>query len=103
MSSTCSQYGTRFNTAPPEFNVVPNLPQGFGEFFRRWHHELTPRLHSLARQRREVLAAAHNGHKPDYLKPSAATTTEWTIPLPEWCADQRNQLTSPADDDELVV
>ena len=103
MSSTCSQYGTRFNTAPPEFNVEPNLPQGFGEFLRRLHQELTPRQQSLARQRREVLAAAHNGHKPDYLKPSAATTTEWTIPLPEWCADQRNQMTGPADDAELVV
>ena len=27
----------------------------------------------------------------------------WTIPLPEWCADQRNQMTGPADDAELVV
>src|ERR1043165_1269362 len=103
MSSTCSQYGTRFNTAPPEFNVETDLPAGFGEFLRRLHQELTPRQQSLARQRREVLAAAHNGHKPNYLPPSEATTTTWTIPLPDWCADQRNQMTGPADDAELVV
>jgi malate synthase len=37
------------------------------------------------------------------LPPSEATTTDWTIPLPNWCADQRNQMTGPADDAELVV
>ena len=103
MSSTRSQYGTRFNTAPPGFNAESDLPKGFSEFLRSLHNELTPRQQSLARQRTEVLAAAHNGRKPNYLAPSAATTTEWTIPLPDWCADQRNQMTGPADDAELVV
>src|SRR5947208_12279383 len=27
----------------------------------------------------------------------------WRIEVPEWCADQRNQMTGPADDAELVV
>ena len=27
----------------------------------------------------------------------------WRIQLPEWCQDQRNQMTGPADDAELVV
>src|SRR5438128_12672264 len=27
----------------------------------------------------------------------------WKIELPEWCQDQRNQMTGPADDAELVV
>ena len=103
MSSTSSQYGTRFNTAPPEFNLETDLPKGFSEFLRSLHRELTPRQQSLARQRAEVLASAHNGQKPNYLAPSTATTTDWTIPLPEWCADQRNQMTGPADDAELVV
>src|SRR5690242_6536167 len=103
MSSTCSQYGTRFNTAPPELNAETDLPQGFSEFLRSLHRELTSRQQTLARQRAEVLASAHNGQKPNYLKPSPATTTEWTIPLPDWCADQRNQMTGPADDAELVV
>ncbi|HEY3579346.1 MAG TPA: hypothetical protein VGK82_02345 [Pyrinomonadaceae bacterium] len=103
MSSTRSQYGTRFNTAPPGFNAETDLPKGFSEFLWSLHHELTPRQQSLARQRAEVLAAAHNCRKPNYLAPSRATTTEWTIPLPDWCADQRNQMTGPADDAELVV
>src|SRR5690349_2746539 len=103
MSSTCSQYGTRFNTAPPEFNAETDLPKGFSEFLRSLHREFTSRQQTLARQRAEVLASAHNGQKPNYLKPSPATTTEWTIPLPDWCADQRNQTPGPADDAELVV
>ena len=103
MSSTCSQYGTRFNTAPPEFNPETDLPKGFSEFLRSLHRELTPRQQTLARQRAEVLVSAHNGEKPNYLKPSPATTNAWTIPLPDWCADQRNQMTGPADDAELVV
>ena len=103
MSSTRSQYGTRFNTAPPEFDARVDLPQGFIAFLEPLHRELTPRQQSLARKRSAVLAAAHEGRKPDYLPPSQATTTDWTIPLPDWCADQRNQMTGPADDAELVV
>ena len=103
MSSTRSQYGTRFNTAPPGFNAEVELPKGFMAFLEPLHQELTPRQQSLARQRLAVLAAAHEGQKPNYLPPSEATTTDWTIPLPSWCADQRNQMTGPADDAELVV
>jgi len=103
MSSTRSQYGTRFNTAPPEFDARVDLPQGFIAFLEPLHRELTPRQQSLARKRSAVLGAAHEGRKPDYLPPSQATTTDWTIPLPDWCADQRNQMTGPADDAELVV
>jgi malate synthase len=103
MSSTCSQYGTRFNTAPVGFNPETELPQGFIEFLKDLHREFTPRQQSLICQRADVLAAAHKGQKPNYLPASAATTTEWSIPLPQWCADQRNQMTGPADDAELVV
>jgi malate synthase len=103
MSSTRSQYGTRFNTAPPDFDAQVELPPGFMAFLEPLHRELTPRQQSLARKRIANLATAHDGHKPDYLPPSEATTTDWTIPLPGWCADQRNQMTGPADDAELVV
>jgi malate synthase len=103
MSSTRSQYGTRFNTAPPDFNPQTDLPAGFLEFLLPLHRELTPRQQSHTRHRAAVLAAAHRGDKPNYLPPSDATTSEWTIPLPGWCADQRNQMTGPADDAELVV
>jgi malate synthase len=103
MSSTRSQYGTRFNVAPPDFAAETELPQGFLGFLQPLHEALTPRQQALARQRAVVLAAAHEGQKPNYLPPSEATTSEWTIPLPAWCADQRNQMTGPADDAELVV
>lgn len=55
------------------------------------------------RTRAEVLTASHQGRKPDYLPSSEATTGDWEIQLPAWCADQRNQMTGPADDAELVV
>lgn len=103
MSSTRSQYGTCFNTAPPAFNPQADLPEGFLAFLLPLHRELTPRQQSLVSKRASVLAAAHNGQKPGYLAPSEATTRNWTIPLPDWCADQRNQMTGPADDAELVV
>ena len=103
MSSTRSQYGTRFNIAPPDFDAETELPAGFLAFLTPLHEALTPRQQTLARRRAAVLGAAHQGRKPNYLAPSEATTTEWTIPLPAWCADQRNQMTGPADDAELVV
>lgn len=103
MSSTRSQYGTRFNTAPPGFNPQTDLPEGFLAFLLPLHRELTPRQQAHVTERASVLAAAHNGRKPGYLPPSEATITNWTIPLPDWCADQRNQMTGPADDAELVV
>ena len=99
MTSTRSQYGTRFNTAPPE----THLPAGFMEFLLPLHRELTPRQQTLRQKRAGVLALSHDGKKPNYLPASEATTANWTIPLPDWCVDQRNQMTGPADDAELVV
>ncbi len=103
MTSTRSQYRTRFNTAPSEFNPKTDLPAGFMEFLLPLHRELTPRQQALRQKRANVLALSHEGKKPNYLPASEATTTDWTIPLPDWCADQRNQMTGPADDAELVV
>src|SRR5215213_11820803 len=103
MSSTRSQYGTRVNTALPEFNPQTELPEGFVEFLLPLHRELTPRQQTLRHKRADVLASSHEGKKPHYLPASEATTTGWTIPLPDWYADQRNQMTGPADDAELVV
>src|SRR6267378_83862 len=50
-----------------------------------------------------ALQDAHAGKLPDFLQPSVATTQAWEIELPAWCSDQRNQMTGPADDAELVV
>src|SRR6266850_1575159 len=93
--------GFTLNSAPPDFAAA--LPKGFLEFLLPLHEAFTPRQQDLVAARARVLAAAHLGHRPDHLRPSEATTSEWKIALPSWCADQRNQMTGPADDAELVV
>src|SRR6184192_436541 len=91
------------NSAPPDFDAARDLPAGFLEFLAPLHAALTLRQRALVARRDFALAEAHAGKLPDYLPPSVATTGSWRIELPAWCADQRNQMTGPADDAELVV
>jgi malate synthase len=91
------------NSAPPEFDPSGDLPAGFLEFVAPLHAALTLRQRALIARRDYALAEAHAGKLPDYLPPSVATTNSWRIELPVWCADQRNQMTGPADDPDLVV
>jgi len=91
------------SSAPPGFDPEQGLPAGFLRFYRPLHAEFAPRQRELARRREEVLAEAHRGRLPAHLPPSAATESEWRIEVPAWCRDQRNQMTGPADDAELVV
>jgi malate synthase len=93
----------RFNEAPADFDPELHLPRGFMEFLLPLHRELTPRQQAFIARRAEGLRASHKGRKPDYLPASEATTGDWQIELPSWCQDQRNQMTGPADDAELVV
>ncbi len=107
MLASCVQEKTRtehvYNAAPPGFDPEVELPRGFMDFVLPLHRELTHRQQDLVKRRSDVLTAAHVGNLPDYLQPSEATTTSWKIELPAWCQDQRNQMTGPADDVELVV
>ena len=91
------------NYAPANFDAARDLPAGFLEFIAPLHKELTPRQETLVRRRAEALAAAQAGKLPGYLPASEATTSAWRVELPEWCADQRNQMTGPADEADLVV
>ena len=91
------------NVAPAGFTLHRDLPAGFAEFYLPLHERFTPMQQRLARAREEQLARAHSGDLPGYLPPSEATTTNWQIELPSWVADQRNQMTGPADDADLVV
>ena len=94
----------RMNSAPPGFTAAKDLPPGFAAFYEQLHAAFAPRQKALARARIERLVRAHrNGALPDHLPPSVATTGDWRIEVPSWCADQRNQMTGPADDAELVV
>jgi malate synthase len=91
------------STAPQGFSIERDLPAGFAEFYRPLHERFTSRQQEFAATRKRVLAASHQGQRPNYLPPSAATTETWSIELPSWCRDQRNQMTGPADEAELVV
>src|SRR5213083_1157092 len=91
------------NSAPADFDAARDLPEGFLDFLAPLHAALTLRQRALVARRDFALAEAHAGKVPDYLPPSVATTNSWRIELPAWCADQRNQMTGPGDDAELVV
>src|SRR5579864_2611614 len=91
------------NSAPAGLDPAKDLPKGFLEFLTPLHQQLTPRQRTLIQKRDQALEASLQGHLPDYLPPSAATKEDWRIELPAWCQDQRNQMTGPADDGELVV
>ncbi|MDR3567612.1 MAG: hypothetical protein P4L43_06250 [Syntrophobacteraceae bacterium] len=88
---------------PVIFDPSTVISRGFLEFLLPLHKEFTLRQTALAVKRDRVLADAHKGVFPNHLPPSEATTGEWRISLPEWCGDQRNQMTGPSDDAELAV
>src|ERR1700720_2829036 len=91
------------NAAPQDFDASRDLSAGFLEFLAPLHAALTLRQRALVARRERAVADAHAGKLPNYLPPSVATTNSWRIELPAWCADQRNQMTGPADEAELVV
>src|SRR5580704_10771263 len=95
-----SQY---MNYAPAELNPHKDLPKGFFDFLLPLHKQFTPWQQKLVAKRAEALQSSHRGNPPNYLAASQATTSDWRIELPDWCADQRNQMTGPADDTELTV
>jgi malate synthase len=91
------------NYAPADLNPQKDLPNGFFDFLLPLHKQFTPWQQKLAAKRAEVLQLSLSGHPPNYLPASGATTSDWQIEVPAWCADQRNQMTGPADDAELTV
>ncbi len=88
----------------PSYPLVPerDLPAGFFEFLDPLHRRFSPQQsRSLPTERRAGGFAG--GNKPVHRYPGHAVRNGWHIELPEWCQDQRNQMTGPADDAELVV
>ncbi len=90
------------SAAPAGFSIERDLPAGFAAFYRPLHEAFTPRQQAAIAARERILEASQQGRKPQYPAPSEAQG-DWRIELPAWCADQRNQMTGPADDHELVV
>ena len=97
------KHDSRINHAPNNFDAKAETPAGFYEFLKSLHEEFSPRRQELAKKRGEVLARSHAGELPNHLPESDATHGDWKVTLPEYIADQRNQMTGPADDAELVV
>src|SRR5271166_5623350 len=93
----------QMNYAPADLNPEKDLPKGFFDFLLPLHKQFTPWQQKLIAKREEVLERSHRGQPPNYLPSSEATTSDWRIEVPDWCADQRNQMTGPADDAELTV
>src|SRR3981189_561738 len=91
------------NAAPTGFDATRDLPAGFLEFLSPLHAALTLRQRAVVGRRETALQEAHAGKQPNFLPPSVSTMQAWKIELPSWCVDQRNQMTGPADDAELVV
>lgn len=93
----------RMNTAPEDFNPQKDLPAGFWDFYLPLHKKFTPWQQDLLAERYGQLENSLNGHRPDYLPSTEALEGDWKVNLPDWITDQRNQMTGPADDAELVV
>ena len=93
----------RLNTAPPNFNPEKDLPHGFLEAYLPLHKRFTPWQQDLILKRKHILEESHKGRLLNHLPASTATQSDWKIEVPEWCQDQRNQMTGPADEAELVV
>jgi malate synthase len=101
--STNAKSRRTINIPPADFAAARDLPKGFLEFLLPLHRAFTPRQRQLIAQREAALDAAHRRRLPGYLPASEATHTDWKIELPDWCRDQRNQMTGPADEADLVV
>jgi malate synthase len=95
--------GFPLNRPPQAFRPDRDLPNGFLEFYLPLHRRFSPRQEELLEERERVLTEALDGNKPAHRYPAEAVRNGWRIELPEWCQDQRNQMTGPADDAELVV
>jgi malate synthase len=91
------------NSAPDGFDPRGDLPKGFYDFLLSLHRSLGTWRQTLLQQRTTRLSSARHNRLPDYLPASNATTEQWRVELPSWCQDQRNQMTGPADDAELVI
>src|SRR5216684_3511349 len=102
-ASVVPREGFQVNRPPATFDLEHDLPRRFLEFLVPLHRRFAPWQRSLIEERKQILAESHQGEKPTHRFPGDAVRRGWRIELPEWCQDQRNQMTGPADDADLVV
>jgi malate synthase len=102
-SGNQSLHGFHLNRPPRAFDPKAEFPKGFLDFLQPLHQRFTPWQQELVDKRKAALETSHQGHLPSYLPPGDAQRESWQIHVPDWCQDQRNQMTGPADEAELVV
>jgi malate synthase len=95
--------GFHLNQPPRDFDANSTFPKGFLQFLEPLHKRFSPWQQELVTKRKAALAASHQGHLPNHLPAGEAQREAWEISVPDWCQDQRNQMTGPADEAELVV
>src|SRR5437773_7076441 len=103
ISASFSGVGLHLNQPSSGFSRERDLPAEFIEFFAPLHRRFSPWQESLIAERKRALAASLDGEKPTHHYPGMAIRNGWKIELPDYVQDQRNQMTGPADDAELVV
>src|SRR5216117_2037512 len=103
VSASFSGVGFHLNQPSSGFSRERDLSAEFIEFFAPLHRRFSPWQESLIAERKRALAASLDGEKPTHHYHGMAIRNGWKIELPEWCQDQRNQMTGPADDGELCV
>jgi malate synthase len=101
------------NTAKPLFpvNVCPSadeLPEGFLDLYEPLHRRFAADQRNHAMNRASALERATQGgvlpgRRPLGMLIERSAPDDWKVDLPPWIADQRNQMTGPADDAELCV
>lgn len=91
------------NHAPADFQAERDFGREFMQLLEPLHRRFTPWQKALAAERQATLEQSLQGRKPAHAHPAEAVRNVWQIELPPWCRDQRNQMTGPADDAELVV
>lgn len=100
--TTTVQHIPPMSAAPDGFSIERDLPPRFAAFYKPLHDAFTARQQQIIANRSAALKASLKGARPNYL-PASEANGEWQVVVPAWCADQRNQMTGPADDGELVV
>ncbi len=83
--------------------ATSHLPQDYLEFLTPLRRSFEPRRRQILSARQRALEAAQAGRLPTWLPASEARTGAWRIDVPAWAADQRNQITGPADNAKLLI
>jgi malate synthase len=90
-------------TPLPEEASANSLPADYIEFLAPLRRAFEPRRRLILAARHMALEAAQAGRMPTYLPASEARDGDWSLQVPAWAADQRNQITGPADNAKLLI